>query len=204
MRRGLHRAERSRVGCRGLLGQHVLRQREDHGSRAAGRCDVEGTEHVLGDPISGVDLRHPLGDRREHLPELHFLERLAAAHVALHLADEQDHRRRILIGRVYADARMRPTGAARDEADSGSSRQLAIRFCHVGGGPFVLRDDDLDLRRVVKRVQHVEIAFAGYAEKTIDAVDAQRVNEDPPSRAGSGTIGHWVSSSANLKVESVK
>ena len=48
--------------------------------------------------------RHPLGDAAEHLPVVDLLERLAPAHRARDLADQQDHRRRILARDVHAVA----------------------------------------------------------------------------------------------------
>ena len=61
----------------------------------------------------------------------------------------------------------------------------------LAAAPSCLATIDGDLRRVIQRVEHIEIAFAGDAEQAVDAVDAKRVDEDPPARAGSASVGHW-------------
>ena len=51
-------------------------------------------------------------------------------------------------------------GAAGDEGDAGTPGHLAVGVGHVGDPAFLPADDDVDLGRVVERVEHGEEAFA--------------------------------------------
>ena len=125
--------ERRRVGHVAVVALHVLRQADHDGPGPAGRGDVERAAEQLGDARGVVDLEHLLRERPEHRPQVDLLERLAIALLAGHLADEQDHRRRVLERRVDADAGVRRARAAGDQADAGPAGQLAVRLGHVGG-----------------------------------------------------------------------
>ena len=104
---------RSRVGADRAVGaghrgdaaiaQHVLGQRQDHRTRPAGGRDLEGLVDQLGDALGQIDLCNPFRERREHFAEIDLLKGLAVELVAGDLADENDHRRRILEGGVDAD-----------------------------------------------------------------------------------------------------
>jgi hypothetical protein len=102
-RRGRNDARRVRHG-RDVV-EHVLRQGDHDGARAALHRDPEGPGEDLRDARGVVDLHRPLGDAAEHLPVIDLLERLAIPHPPGDLADEQDHRRRILAGDVHAGGR---------------------------------------------------------------------------------------------------
>ena len=97
-------------------GQHVLRQREHDRPGPAGHRDAVGVRDVFGDALGAIDLRGPLGHAAVHPPIVDLLERFAIDEVAADLADEHDHRRRILHGGVDADRGVRRARAARDEA----------------------------------------------------------------------------------------
>ena len=84
---------------------------------------------------------------------------------------------------VHADGGIGRTGAARDEADAGLARQLAIGLGHERRAAFLAVDDEADVR-VVQRVQHVEIAFARHAEGGVHAVDLERIDQDLAAAAG--------------------
>ena len=58
---------------------------------------------------------------------VHLLEGAAPEHAALDLADEQDHRRRIVLGDMHAMRGIGRAGAAGDEADSGPAGEPARR-----------------------------------------------------------------------------
>ena len=101
---GLDRLDARRVGDRDALGQHVLRQRDHHRPGPAVGRGVEGARHDFRNARRIVDLGRPFRHRAEHGAVVEFLERLALAHVARDLADEQDHRRRILLARCACRA----------------------------------------------------------------------------------------------------
>ena len=108
---------RRSVGRVRLLVEHVLGQRQHHRARSACRRDRERTGDMLGDPRGVVDLGRPLRDGAEHRRVVELLERIAAGVASRHLADEEDQRRRVLVGRVHADGCVGRARAARDEAD---------------------------------------------------------------------------------------
>ena len=154
---------------------------------------------VLGQAVGVVHLADPLGHAQragaEHLAVVEFLERLAVALVAGHLADEQDHRRGVLEGGVHADAgigRARPAG---DEADARSAAQLALCFGHEGRAALLAAGDEADAVAVlVKAVEHGQVTLAGHAEAGVDALRDQGFDQHVACGAGhhrrvSGTVG---------------
>ena len=80
-------------GASTLVGQHVLRQRDDDRTGTAGRGDGEGAGDEFGNARGVVDLDHPFGDAAEEALVVDLLEGLALPDAARDLADEQDHRR---------------------------------------------------------------------------------------------------------------
>ena len=176
----LHAGIRQRVVDAGLLDEHVLREGEDDGTGAPGRGDVERARHELGDPVGALDLRHPLGERPEHLPVVDLLEGLALHHLAADLADDQDQRRRVLKGRVHTTRRMRRARPARDHADAGPAGELAVRVRHVRRADLVPADDEPD-RCVMQGVEDGQVAFAGHAECRVDAVHDELIDQNLPA-----------------------
>ena len=71
--------------------------------------------------------------------------------------------------------------ASRDHADARPARELAVGVGHVGGADLVTAGDEPD-RRVVERVEHGEVALAGHAERQLDAVDDELVDEELTAR----------------------
>src|SRR5581483_4726752 len=106
-----------------------------------------------------------------------LLKRLAAEVTPGNLADEEDERRRVLVGGVDADGGVRRTGRACDEADPRAPRELAVGVGHVRGAGLVTRRVESD-RRVRDRVEDAEIALARDAKGGVDTVDDQLVDED--------------------------
>ena len=135
---------RLRVGDRGGLGQHVLRQRHHHGPGPARCRNPEGACHHLGQARRIVHLDDPLGERPEHRDVVDLLERLAAAIGTCDLADQQQHRRRVLHGDVDARRRMRGARGARHEADAGLPGELPVRLCSVGSARLHAADDEMN------------------------------------------------------------
>ena len=172
-----------RIGDLGEVGQHVLGQRDHHRAGPAGGGDMEGAADDLGDARGVVDLGRPFRHRAEDGAVVEFLERLALAHAALDLADEQDQRRRILIGDMDAGRGVGGAGPARDEADAGLAGQLAGGLGHHAGAALGPADRDLQLG-VVQRVEHGEIALARHAEGVgRRREDQELVDEDLPAGA---------------------
>ena len=169
--------------------EHVLRQRQHDRSRAAAHRDVEGAREIFGNAVRIADLRRPFGERGEHRPEIDFLEGLAVQHGLIGLADEEDHRRGILKGRVHADGGVGGAGPAGDEADAGLARELAKGFGHIGRAALLTAGDEPDrIARVIERIERGQIGFAGHAEDMACAMDPERL--DQGLATGAYGLGH--------------
>jgi hypothetical protein len=118
------------------------------------------------------------------------LERPAAAVGARHLADQQHQRHRVLLGHVHRDRGVGGAGAAADRADPGAAGDLGIRQRHETGAALVAGGDQVDVRRVVQRVQERQVALAGHAEDAVDAVGAQAFHHDIGGAPGIAPRGH--------------
>ena len=175
-RPGLHRLESRRIRDRGPLGQHVLRQADHHRAGPAAGGGVEGARDDFRHACRIVDLGGPFRHAAEHRAQVELLQGFAILDVAGDLADEHDHRGRILLGDMDAGRGIGGARPARDEADAGPSGRLADRFRHHGGAAFLPADRDRELA-VVKGVEDGQIAFARHAEDMGDAVDHQLIHQ---------------------------
>jgi hypothetical protein len=158
---------------------------------------VERTGRDLRERRRLLDLDDPFRHLAEHAAVVELLERLAPAMPARHLPDEQDQRRRVLVGGMDADRGVGGAGRTGDEADAGAAGELAVGVGHVRGARLVACDHESD-RRVVQRVEDGDVALAWNAERRLDAVDDELVDEH--LRAGSRhktrgrskkTVGRW-------------
>jgi hypothetical protein len=131
-----------------LVAQHVLRQCHDDWAGTPGGRDLKRLVHQLGYPLGQVDLRHPFGERRVHLAEIDLLEGFAVDLVARHLADQHDHRRRILERSVDADRCVAGARSSGHQQHSGLTGELAIGLSHKGGAAFLATGDEPDFRSV--------------------------------------------------------
>ena len=105
-----------------------------------------------------------------------LLERLALAHVAPDLADEQDQRGGVLLGNVDAGGRIGGARPAGDEADAGPPGELADRLRHHGGAALLAADRHLD-RAVEHGVERRDVALARHAEHVARAVDHELIDQ---------------------------
>ncbi len=185
---GFHARQRLRRRHRA---QHVLGQHQHHGAGPPVHRGGEGTRNVLRDAAGIVDaldaLGKALGAGPEEAAEVDFLEGLAVAKVAAHVADEQHHRRRILKRVVHADRRIGRARSARDEAYARPPRDARVRVGHEGGAAFLSVDDEADRIAVrMKAVEHREKAFAGHAERMRHALRDEARHEQV-----AGHDGRW-------------
>ena len=132
---------------------------------------------MLGQAIGAIDVPRRLGDAAERACVVDLLPGLAALERSRHVPDEQDQRRRVLLRGVHPDGRLRRPRAARDEADPRAAGELAVRLGSVRGSLLVAAGDEPD-RRVVERVEHGQEALAGQAEREVDPVQLELVDED--------------------------
>ncbi len=117
---------------------------------------------------------------------MHLLERVASARAALDLADEEDHRRRVLLSDMEAERGIGGAGASRHETHARPARRLADGLRHHRRAALMAADGDGDVA-IVERVEHGEIAFAGHAEDVAHAMGNELVDED--FRADAGPFG---------------
>ncbi|MNE33919.1 hypothetical protein D3C80_1276150 [compost metagenome] len=172
-----------------MVVQDVLGQGHDHRPHAALQRRGEGALDHLDGALRAFDLGRPLGQSAEDLAVVDFLEGAAATVGQGDLADEQDHRRGVLMRRVHPDAGMGRARSARDHADAGLAGQLAIGLGHVGGAGLMAADDDLDLvAHVGQGVEHGQIAFARHTEDLVDPVHHEGV--DQTAGGGVGSLRH--------------
>jgi len=80
---------------------------------------------------------------------------------------------------VNADCRIGSTRSARNEDDARSTGKLSIRLPHVSRAPFLPADDEPKaIARLVKRIEHRQIALARHAEGEVDALSYKIVDEN--------------------------
>jgi hypothetical protein len=152
---------------------------------------MEGLADQLGDASGVLDLGHPFGHRSEHVAVVDFLESLAVGRLARDLADQQNHRRRILEAGMQSDAGVGGARTARDESDAGLAGQLAVGLGHVGGAAFLAADDVADRVALgIERVQRSQVAFARHAEDGVGAMDAELIDQDLRAAATRMCGGH--------------
>ena len=163
---------------RAAVAQHVLGQCQNDRSGPAGRRDLKRLVDQFGDALGHVDLRHPFGERCHHAAEIDLLKRLAVDLVARDLADQHDHRRRILKRGVDADRGVARTRPARDQQYAGLAGQFAVGLGHKGGAALLAAGHEPDFRRVEERVEDFEITLPGDAEGHVDAMGAQRRGDE--------------------------
>ena len=176
------------IGDLDLVDQHVLRQREHDRTGPAVHARWKAWLISSGMRRASSIWVDPLGHLAVHAAVVDLLERLAVRRLARHLADQQDHRRRILEAGMHSDAGIGGAGTARHEADAGLAGQLAVGLGHVGRAAFLAADDVADgVALRVERVERREIALAGHAEDGVGAVDAQLVDQN--LRAAAARMG---------------
>jgi hypothetical protein len=172
-----------RVGDLRHFGEHILRQGDHDRAGAAGGRHMEGAGHDFGEARRIVHFRGPFGERSEGGAIVELLERLAFAHAALDLADEENHRRGILLGDVDARRGVRRPWAAGHEADARTAGELAVGFRHHGGAAFLAAYGHVDVR-VMQRIQRGQVALARNAEDVINPVQSKLIDKDLAAGAG--------------------
>ena len=135
---------------------------------------------------SSISVAH-LAMRAEHRAIVELLERLALAHVARDLADEQDHRRGVLPRDMHAGRRIGGARPAGDEADAGPAGRLADGFRHDRRAALLPADGDGDVA-VVAGVERGDIALARHAEHVTHAMNDELIDQN---FGGRSWCRHW-------------
>ncbi len=172
-----------RVGDLGRFGQHILGQRDHHRPRPTLHCDVESPLHDLRDLPRACNLGRPFGGGAEQGAIVHLLKGAPSHHRALDLPDEQNERRRVVLGDMNPVRGVGRAGAPRHEADPGAAGQPAVGQGHHGGARLLTADGEGE-RRVAHRVERGEIGLAGHAIDALDPLGHQLVDENLSAGAG--------------------
>ena len=104
-----------------MLHQHILGQGEHHRAGPSIDRDRIGAGDIFGDARRIIDPRRPFADRRKEGGEIDLLKALAPLHSARDIAHEQDHRLRILMRDMDADAGIGRARTASDERNAGAT-----------------------------------------------------------------------------------
>jgi len=172
------------------VGQHVLRKGEDDGSRPACSRYAIGTVDIFRDPASILYAGSPFADRTEESGKVDFLEAFAVTVPARHVSNEQDHRCGILESDMDASASVGCARTARHKSNARSSGHLPVRVRHVRYAALLAADGEIDLRRIVKRIENGKEAFARNGKDPVAALNFQLVDENASASPGAGALGH--------------
>ena len=118
-----------------------------------------------------------------------LLQRHAARLPALDLADQHDHRRRVMPGGVETDHRVRQAGSARYHQHPGAPAAHApVRRGHERRPALMAADDQPHAIVIGHRVGEAEIALAGHAIDDIDVVRFEAVDDGAADGVGHGDL----------------
>jgi len=110
--------------------EHVSRERDHDRPGPACLRDADGLRDELRDAVRAVRRDGPLGDGPVEGSQVHFLKALPAEEVAVDLAEEDDHRCRVLVGGMHADGQVgRPDAAGRGD-DGRAPGHLRVGLRH--------------------------------------------------------------------------
>ena len=164
---------------------HLLGQRDHHRPWPAGHRDIDSMRDNFRNALCLVDLRHPLGERGEHLAVIDLLERIAAGVLMRDLPDEQQHWRAVLHCDVHADRAVAGTRSTRHHRGGRTALQLAVRLRHVHRAGLEPAGDQLQfLPDLVQPIEHVEKAFSRHGEHVVDALCDQGIRQCSSPGAG--------------------
>ena len=161
-----------RVGVRG-----VLRNVDDHRTRAARGGDIEGSLHDLRNLRRLADEEAVLHDRAGDADHVGLLKRVGADLVVRHLARNHDDRRRIHVGRRDAGNGVGRARPRRDQDYARPARSAGIPVGHVGRALFVAHQYVLHLLLFENGVVDVQGSPARIPEKVINPFVLQGANQ---------------------------
>ena len=168
------------------VAQHVFRQRQNHRPRPSAHRRGIGAGDIFRDARGIIDSRSPFGERGEHGLEIDLLKGFAVARAPVDIADEQDHRLRILARDMHADRGVGRAWPARDEGDARSPGQLAVGTGHEGHAALLSARHQVDGGRVVQRVEHRQETLPRHGEDTVAPLFEKRIDK----QASAGFRGH--------------
>ncbi len=130
----------------------------------------------FGDLLRRFDLGDPFCGRAEKGPIIHLLKGAPPKHRALDLADEQDHRCRIVLGDMDAVRRVGRAWTACDEANPRSPGQATLCQRRHRRPGLLTAYHDLD-GRVVHCVERRQVGFARNAVNLRNGLNDELIDE---------------------------
>ena len=169
-RGGIVRHHGARHRQAAFLAQHVLRQGQHGGAGHAGQHRRPGAGEQFGNLIGVGRLPDEFRHAVEHAGIVDLLERPGAQVPRFHLADDQQHRHRVLLRRVHRDRGVAGAGAAADQGDTGAAGEACVRHRHEAGPALLPGGHQIDAGMGMQRIHDGDIAFAGNVEAAVDAI----------------------------------
>ena len=167
------------------LVEEVLRQRQQHRSRAPAERLVDGPREHGGNLVRRARFRRPLGQPTEAPDLVDLLECLAASERSSDLADEGKHRRGVLAGRVDPDREVRGTYAPGPHARRRAAGELPVGIGHERGAVLMAGCDDPDAG-VLDALEQAQEALARHGERKADTRRAERIGDEAAHRPRPG------------------
>ena len=133
-----------------------------------------------------IDPRRPFGDRAEKGGKVDFLKAFAVPHARIDVADEQDHRLRILPRDMDADAGIGRPGAARHEGHAGPTGHRPLGTGHERRTAFLAAGHHIDRILLRQSVEDLQEAFAGDGEDTFAPLFDQAIDQQAGGGRGGG------------------
>jgi hypothetical protein len=164
-----------RLGARRGVGD-VDRQVDQHRARAAAGGDADGVDDRLRGVIRPLDRDRVLDQRLGDADHVRLLEGVRAAQRGLHLARDEQGRRRVHLRVGDRGDEVRRPGAGRADGDADAARRAGVALGGVAGGRLVAHQDVAD-RRIVEGVVDRQARPAGDAEDRVDAGALERADQ---------------------------
>ena len=161
-----------------VMAEHVFGQGEHDRSGAARDRGGVGARDIFRNTVSAVDPCRPFGNRPKERCKVDFLETFTVSHAGIDITHEHDHRLRILLRHMDADAGVGRTGTARDESHPRPTRHCAVGTRHHRDAAFLAAGDEINRVLLPQRVEHLQEAFAGNGENPFASLLDKAVDEE--------------------------
>jgi len=132
---------------------------------------------MFGDARRIVDPRCPFADRPKEGRKIDLLEPLAPLHAARDIADEQNHRLRILMRDMHPDAGIGRARAAGNKGDAGPPGHAPVGAGHEAGAAFLTAGHHVDFGPLRQGIEHGEEAFPRHREDPLAPLLGQTIDQ---------------------------
>ena len=178
--------------------RNVLRHNQHHRARPSRCREFERTGRLLRHFGRRLGLQHGLGNAGEHAVIVDFLKRFPALGGRRHIADDQQHRHRVLSGDMQPDGRIGRAGPTADQTDRRLAGNPAIGRAGESDARLMAGRDQADaVRPALERGEDRKIAFSGNGKGRLDAPCRKRLHQGfPPVHQQCPSACSWLSGSS--------